>query len=398
MNYIQYVKLVRRKTNKLGDFVKIKTIEPTPSPNTMKIILDEELPMGKSHNYKKETSTEAPAVIQAILQIDGIKGVYHVADFLAVERNAKYDWKELLPQVRHAFGEDTAKLAGSGIKRNDHFGEIKVEVQMFKDIPLQVKLTDGTTEKRFGMPEYFLEAREKAQLPSENYILLRKWADQGVRYGDMDQVGKDVVEELIAAYPEDRLEAIVSRAVQAETATKTKPVLARNKVTLEALSNPDWQVRYQLLEQMEDPELEDLPVLQKALADEKPSIRRLATVYLGMIKDKAVLPLLYKALKDKTVTVRRTAGDCLSDLGFPEAAEEMMEALKDPSKLVRWRAAMFLYEVGDEQALPALKAAENDPEFEVSMQIKMAIERIEGGEEAKGSVWKQMTEARKADE
>ena len=45
--------------------------------------------------------------------------------------------------------------------------------------------------------------------------------------------------------------------------------------------------------------------------------------------------------------------------------------------------------------LPALKAAENDPEFEVSMQIKMAIERIEGGEEAKGSVWKQMTEARK---
>ena len=70
--------------------------------------------------------------------------------------------------------------------------------------------------------------------------------------------------------------------------------------------------------------------------------------------------------------------------------------LKDKSKLVRWRAAMFLYEVGDEKSLPALKAAENDPEFEVSLQIKMAIERIEGGEKAKGSVWKQMTEARKS--
>jgi HEAT repeat protein len=56
---------------------------------------------------------------------------------------------------------------------------------------------------------------------------------------------------------------------------------------------------------------------------------------------------------------------------------------------------MFLYEVGDETALPALKQAEDDPEFEVSMQVKMAIERIEGGEEAKGSVWKQMTERRK---
>ena len=171
----------------------------------------------------------------------------------------------------------------------------------------------------------------------------------------------------------------------------------RKKVTLESLANPDWQIRYQLLEQMDDPELEDLPVLEKALGDEKPSIRRLATVYLGMIKDQAVLPLLYKALKDKTVTVRRTAGDCLSDLGFADASEEMTKALKDPSKLVRWRAAMFLYEVGDETSLPALKAAENDPEFEVSMQIRMAIERIEGGEAAKGSVWKQMTEARKAD-
>ncbi|MGG3470203.1 conserved virulence factor C family protein [Neobacillus pocheonensis] len=377
--------------------MKIKAIEPTPSPNTMKIILDQELPMGKSHNYKKETSADAPAVIQAILLINGIKGVYHVADFLAVERNSKFDWKVLLPQVRQAFGESAAESAQTENQINEHFGEIKVEVQMFKDIPLQVKLTDGTTEKRFGMPDYFLKARERAQLPDENYILLRKWADQGVRYGDFDQIGQEVVEELIAAYPSERLEALVERAQQKDSQSKAKPILSRKKVTLEALANPDWQVRYQLLEQMDDPELEDLPVLEKALTDEKPSIRRLATVYLGMIKDPAVLPLLYKALKDKTVTVRRTAGDCLSDLGFPEAANEMVKALKDQSKLVRWRAAMFLYEVGDEKALPALKAAEDDQEFEVSMQIKMAIERIEGGEEAKGSVWKQMTEARKSD-
>jgi hypothetical protein len=375
--------------------LKIKVIEPTPSPNTMKIILNKELPMGKSHNYKKDTAAEAPPVIQAILQIEGIKGVYHVADFLAVERNAKFDWKELLAQVRQAFGEGAADATDTEKKPDEHFGEIKVEVQMFKEIPLQVKLTDGTTERRFGMPDYFLKARERAQLPDENYILLRKWADQGVRYGDFDQIGQEVVEELIAAYPAERLEELVSIAQTKETAQKPKTARVHKKVTLEALEHPDWQIRYQLLEQMDDPELEDLPVLEKALKDEKPSIRRLATVYLGMIKDQAVLQLLYKALKDKTVTVRRTAGDCLSDLGFSEAAEEMIKALKDSSKLVRWRAAMFLYEAADEKALPALKEAENDPEFEVSMQIKMAIERIEGGEEAKGSVWKQMTEARK---
>src|SRR4051812_17242902 len=115
----------------------------------MKIILDQELPMGKSHNYKKETFADAPPIIQAILQIDGIKGVYHVADFLAVERNAKYDWKELLPQVRQAFGEEAGETANIN-KVDEHFGEIKVEIQMFKDIPLQVKLTDSSTERRFG--------------------------------------------------------------------------------------------------------------------------------------------------------------------------------------------------------------------------------------------------------
>ena len=67
---------------------------------------------------------------------------------------------------------------------------------------------------------------------------------------------------------------------------------------------------------MPDPTTADLPLLDKALEDEKASIRRLAAVYLGMIEDKSVLPYLYRALEDKSVTVRRTAGDCLSDLGF----------------------------------------------------------------------------------
>ncbi|MFO1444711.1 conserved virulence factor C family protein [Bacillus sp. Bva_UNVM-123] len=374
--------------------MKINAIEPTPSPNTMKVILDEELPMGKSNNYKKENSDGAPTVIQAILAIEGVKGVYHVADFLAVERNAKYDWKDLLPQVRNAFGEETEADHDSQSRVNEHFGEIKVFVQKYKEIPMQVKLTDGTEERRFGLPDFFIQARSEAQNKDDNVILVRKWIEVGVRYGDFDQIGNDVVEELVAAYPESRLQGLVEQAKSSKEGLE-KHARQRLKLKLNDLENPDWRVRYQLLEQMDDPTLEDLPVLEKALQDEKTSIRRLATVYLGMIEDKEVLPFLYKALKDKTVTVRRTAGDCLSDLGFKEAMNEMMEALKDSSKLVRWRAAMFLYEIGDVNALTALKAAQEDSEFEVSLQIKLAIERIEQGKEAKGSVWKQMTEARK---
>ncbi|AIE60452.1 conserved virulence factor C family protein [Bacillus methanolicus] len=375
--------------------MKIIAIEPTPSPNTMKIILDEELPMGKRNNYKKETSEGAPEVIRNILEIEGVKGVYHVADFLAVERNAKYDWKTILPKVREAFGEDQVDETARESAVNDHFGEIKVQVQMYKGIPMQVKLTDGTEERRYGLPEIFINAIKRAQDPNDNIVIERKWKDFGVRYGDFDQIGHDVKEELMAAYPDKRLEELVKVANDPDRYHKANQIRERKKVTLDDFNDPDWRKRYQLLEQMDDPTIEDLPILEKALEDEKASIRRLAVVYLGMIEDKRVLPLLYKGLKDKAVTVRRTAGDCLSDLGFEEAMEEMMEALKDESKLVRWRAAMFLYEVGDERAIPALKAAEDDPEFEVSMQVKLAIARIEGGEEAKGSVWKQMTEARK---
>jgi hypothetical protein len=377
--------------------MKILSIEPTPSPNTMKVILDQEMPMGKSNNYKKDSVEGAPEVIKAILEVPGVKGVYHVADFLAVERNAKFDWKEILPQVRSAFGEETADFQTNGSAGNQHFGEVKAQVQTFKGIPLQIKLTEEETEKRFGLPDLYKNAAFEAQLPGENYILLRKWVDYGIRYGEMEQIGQELLEELLAAFPEERIKSLLADVKKLEEGTGTTNQIDRVKKSsvITDLNDPDWHKRYQALEQIVDPSAEDLPFLEKALTDEKMSIRRLATVYAGMIEDKKVLPLLYKALQDSSAAVRRTAGDCLSDLGFEEAIPEMCAALKDSSKLVRWRAAMYLYEVGDESALTALREAENDPEFEVSLQVKMALARIEGGEEAKGSVWKQMTEARK---
>ncbi|MBD3108008.1 conserved virulence factor C family protein [Bacillus sp. AGMB 02131] len=373
--------------------MNIKSIEPTPSPNTMKINLDQEMPAGKSNNYKKEHAEQAPALIKELLEIDGVKGIYHVADFLAVERNPKYDWKDILIAVRQAFGEESADEQRQNVML-ETYGEVAVQVQQFKGIPMQIKLNDGQTEKRFALPEQFIQALAKAQKPDDNIVMLRKWADYGYRYGDMDAIGKEVTDELTAAYHTERLDTLVTEAVADEKSAKVLTRKPQQKLTADMLTDESWEKRYAALEQMPDPELEDIPLLEKALDDSKVSIRRLAVVYLGMIKDKAVLPGLYKGLNDASPAVRRTAGDCLSDLGFEEAMSEMAKALQDKNKLVRWRAAMFLYEVGDESALSALKQAENDPEFEVALQVKMAIARIENGEEAQGSVWKQMTEAR----
>jgi hypothetical protein len=376
--------------------MKIKSIEPTPSPNTMKVILTEELPAGKSNNYKPDQTEGAPPVVAEILKIEGVKGVYHVADFLAVERNARYDWKDILPQVRSAFGIENTESTES---RSDQesFGEVKVFVQMFSGIPMQVKLSDGEREERFGLPERFQQAILKLRSEASNVVFERTWKEQGVRFGDFTEIGHDVTEELQAAYSDERLQRLTEAAAEGKGEEKQAVQRKSYRVTLEMLDDEDWKQRYAHLEQM-DPKEEDIPVLAKALDDPKTSIRRQAVVYLGMIESSDVLPLLYKGLEDKTVTVRRTAGDCLSDIGDPKAIPAMIKSLSDSSKIVRWRAAMFLYEVGDESAVEALKAAEDDPEFEVSLQVKMALERIEHGEEAKGSVWKQMTESRKKDQ
>lgn len=373
--------------------MKLVKIEPTPSPNNMKLVVSELLPMSESHAYNKEKSEEAPPFLQKILNVDGVKSLYRVADFISLERVPQVEWEDLLPKVRAVFsnqeetGAEAEKQEGTS---EAAYGEVRVFTQMLFGIPMQAKLEVNGEEIRVGLPEKFINAVMQAQKAATNLIFERKWVENYPRYGEVETIRADVLDELSAAYDEERLNDLVDRALHPE---RHKVESAFKKVTLEDMEDPDWKNRYAALERL-NPSNEDLPLLIKALEDEKVAIRRLAVVYLGMLQDSDVLPLLFKALKDRTVTIRRTAGDVLSDLGDPQAIPAMVEALNDPSKIVRWRAAMFLYEVGDETALPALKEKKDDPEFEVALQIQMAIERIEGGEEAKGSVWKQMTEFR----
>ncbi len=371
--------------------MKILTIEPTPSPNSMKVVLDTELPKGTSHNYKKSDAETASYPASALLTINGVKGIYHVLNFMAVERIGNVAWESILADVQAVFNEEQSEQSNSVEEIDDSFGEVYVHVQTYKEIPLQVKVFDSVAEERFGLSERFVQAMEKVHgREVENYILLRKWADYGIRYGEKAEIGGTVIQEIEAAYPEERLQAIIRQANEGQD----EGIQRGRKISLEEFSVDQWETRFQLLDQIPDPDMSDAPLLERALDDEKMSIRRLATVYLGMIEDDAVIPYVEKALKDKSWAVRRTAGDCMSDLGFEGFENAAIGALNDKNKLVRWRAAMFLYETGTDIALPALKEAENDPEFEVKLQIRMAIARIAEGEDAKGSVWKQMTAAR----
>lgn len=379
--------------------MKILSIEPTPSPNAMKLNMDEHIPGGGMRTYDKNNKEWAPEYAQKLLEIEGVKSVFHTADFISIDRFPNGDWKSILSQAREVFGEGVNTEDQQPVA-DDGFGEVDVFVQVFRHIPMQIRVRTELEEVRESLPERFVQAAMEAGMSSPNLIKERKLVSWGVRYGEMKEIANEILLELDATYDDERLQALVEKA---KSSTSDDEPIVFTELTaeevMEKLDDDDWRIRYAALDRFR-PTVNDLPILAKSLADDNASIRRLAVVYLGEIGEsgeaegKAVMPLLFEGLKDKSASVRRTAGDALSDLGDPAGIEPMLPLLKDRNKIVRWRAARYLYETGDERAIEALREAKDDPEFEVSLQVNIALERIEGGKEAEGTIWQQMTRAR----
>jgi len=372
--------------------MNLVSIEPTPNPNSMKINLDESLDQGIKYTFTHQNKANFPDYVQKILAIPGIVSIFQVNDFMSIQRHPTADWEKILTSVRTVLEKEatTSKKAFEDHKTlNEHFGEVQISLQSFRRIPMLVKVSDGNEEKRLAIPPRFQDAVRQASQASKNMLMERRWEALGIRYGNLAQVGEAVVEEIDAAYDEKRLEMLVEGAHRYDPDKKEKKRLSDEELN-EQIESDDWCKRFAALSQIgASPQKIDLFI--KMAKDLKMNIRRLCIVYLGLIKGEKVLQPLCEALKDEAVAVRRTAGDALTDLGDVKAIGPMIETLKDSNKLVRWRAARFLYEHGDKSALPALKETANDPEFEVRMQIRQAIERIESGGKAQGTVWQQMT-------
>lgn len=376
--------------------MKITFIEPTPSPNTMKLHLDESLEPGIRRTYTPESQRTAPSWARDMLSIPGVTSIYHAADFAALERKGSADWAAILREVQNRFGADglSADFDLADENAGAHFGESQVFVQMFRGIPIQIRVKTGASEERIALAARFTQA--VTDVASAVMIKERKLTDYGVRYGEPADIAREVEQELEAAYPQERLDSLVQQAIAHGAAGEF--VEQRQKKDqaelLRDLKHEDWRVRYAALEDLL-PTAELLPELRTALHDPKLQLRRLAVVYLGDLRTPEAMELLYEAMSDSAPAVRRTAGDTLSDIGDPAATPVMTASLTDASKLVRWRAARFLYEVGTAEAEEALKAAADDTEFEVGLQARMALERISSGEEAAGTVWQQMSERRR---
>ena len=80
----------------------IVSIEETPNHNTMKINLSEKREDNKSNTF---TSTQEgqPDFINNLFEIDGVKSIFYVMDFISVDKEANADWNNVLPQIQSTF-------------------------------------------------------------------------------------------------------------------------------------------------------------------------------------------------------------------------------------------------------------------------------------------------------
>lgn len=354
--------------------MKIIAVEPTPSADVMKVIIDGYWLSREKRQYTKKERKNVPPVLKALLEIPSVQSIYCAENFLSIERVKNTSWESILPAIDAVLMEyETSYLSDQ---------EHCVYVQTYKRIPVQIKVISRKEERVYRLSERFQWAAQRVRsAETECYIVHRKWHYIGTRYGEIEQIANYVLDEIEAMFSNERLHFAVFLEEEREEEQTT--------LTVEQLKNKSWEKRLDFLRKILRPNISHLSLLKEASHDEHPEVRRYAAALLGLIDDFSVTPYLSRlVLYDPSWSVRRTAGDSISELGYVTFEPAMIRALGDKHRYVRWRAARFLYERGTRRALPALYAMEDDPAFEVRFQVCLAIHQIEGGSQVKGSAWK----------
>jgi hypothetical protein len=368
--------------------VELKSVETTPNPNSMKLNLGEEL--GAAVTYTAENKAGSPEIVGKLLQIEGLLSVFICHDFMTLNKDPRVGWQDILEKATTLLGKDDVCQANIQAQREyaEREGQVKVLVQTFQGIPIQVKVVDMQGQTSISLGERFNQAAQLVQTQTgANYLKERYWADQGVRYGDRIEVANEVAEEIRGMFDQDKLDH-----TKAQLSGESQIAPTSLETLRQMLDDQDWHCRLMAVQELSQVQ-DSLPLLIVAIKDSNPQVRRLSAAALGATGSiEAVEPLCQALLNDQSVGVRRTAGDALSDLGDTAAQPAICQALGDANKLVRWRAARFLCDIGTNDSLPFLEKAINDPEFEVRLEVESAIQRIRGGLEGFGPAWKRIAE------
>ncbi|MEJ7208075.1 NifU N-terminal domain-containing protein [Staphylococcus capitis] len=82
--------------------MEIVAISETPNRNTMKISLSEPRQDNSSTTYTSAKEGQ-PEFINRLFDIDGVKSIFYVMDFISVDKEDDANWDDLLPQIQAAF-------------------------------------------------------------------------------------------------------------------------------------------------------------------------------------------------------------------------------------------------------------------------------------------------------
>ncbi|HDR73101.1 MAG TPA: HEAT repeat domain-containing protein [Methanoculleus sp.] len=121
-------------------------------------------------------------------------------------------------------------------------------------------------------------------------------------------------------------------------------------------------------------EKEGVQGLHEALADEDPKVRQMAAVLLGQTATAAHIEGLVDALHDPDKQVRACAVEGLVGIGA-RGVPALIAALNDEQWVVRYRAAEALGRIGDEAGLSSLEHALGDEKDHVRYMAAKGLER-----------------------
>lgn len=397
--------------------MQLRSIETTPSPNCIKLNVNELISDKALTLEKGVEQMDVPAFARQLLAVEAIQSVFLFKDFITLTRKGNADWQPILAKAARIIGvandadskllaqvsqpqTSTVIASPSNPQHLSNLGHVEVAVQVFRAIPVQVRAAaaDGQ-QARVALPERFNQALQRAvSATGANYVAERRWEPYQSPAGSPNEVAQLVADEIASLIDEDELARIEAAAISNHPETEQVNNTSLQQALLADLRHPNWKHRLKALQQIEVTP-ETFPAVVAVLDDEQSTIRRWAAALLGASGMKAAVePLCRVVLADPSSIVRRTAGDALNDLGDITAMATMGQALNDPSKLVRWRAARFLNELGDQTAVDALHlAVEREAEFDVRIEMMAALERIEGGGETQVPMWLRITQGKVAE-
>jgi hypothetical protein len=84
--------------------------EPTPNPNAMKFSVGKTVCTTGSFSFAVGESPVAHPIAQAVLQIEGVKTVFGVSDFVTVTKSDTATWDALVPHLVSAIGGALAEV------------------------------------------------------------------------------------------------------------------------------------------------------------------------------------------------------------------------------------------------------------------------------------------------